>query len=389
MDRSLPILLVEPMREAFKLSDTQLGMVTGLSYGIAYGIGGLIVGPLLDRFNRVRMLSAMVFGWSALTAMCGLATSYAMLVAARIGVGAAESGGTPASYSIVADTFPKDRRATAIGLLKAGSPLGIFAASVVASVIAVNYGWQMAFLVAGIPGILLAIIALFVIPGGIGKLPPSNHPPYNFRAALDFMGRSPGVSWLMVGIIIYMLASAGAGGFQMSLFQRVHGLSLKEMSWFYGAAHALSALGPIGAALICDRLARRNVRLPLMLLATISLVAMILGTAMSLSDNVNVALGMMIAWQIVAASLSAPAFATLLTLTPPQMRGTVTGTLSAGMYLFGIGPAPVIAGSVSDALGGGDMVRYAIVVMSMTYIIALACFAACYHKLKGHDKPAL
>lgn len=382
MDRSLPTLLVEPLRHAFRLSDAQLGLAVGFAYGAAYGVAGLIVGPLLDRFNRVRMLSGMVLVWSGLTAVCGMVTTFPMLLAARLGVGAAEAGGAPASYAIISGIFPAHRRATAIGLLKVGSPLGVLAASVIAATIAVRYDWRMAFLVAGIPGLLLAILVLIVIPGGRTRPQANSIKAYSFRSAMAFMAKSPGMGWLMAGVIVFMFSAAGTGAFQMSLFQRVHGVSLKDMSWFFGAAQGFGSVGPIAAALICDRLTRRDVRLTLHLFSGICLACLTVGVVMALADNRAVALGALMAWHLISAGMSASAFATVITLTPPHMRGTVTGYLSAAMYLLGIGPAPFITGLISDLLGGGEAVRQAIVIMLLLNVVAVACFVISFRSLR-------
>ena len=387
LDRSLPMLLVEPLRHAFKLSDSQLGMVVGLAYGTAYGIGGLLIGPLLDQYNRARMLSGMAFLWSGLTALCAFVSTFPLLLALRFGIGAAESGGSPASYTIISDVFPPHRRATMIGIFKTGSPLGLLAATVISGTVAVHFGWQAAFLLAGVPGALLAVAVIFVVPGARKPIPADDRPPYSLVEALRFMAKAPEVRWLMAAIIVFLFAAAGAGAFMMSLFQRVHGVSLQNMSWIYGTGQALGLAGPLLAAIACDRLLRRDIRLTLALLMGISVASMVSGLVMALSDNLWVAAGGMLATQVAGGAMTAPAFAVLLTLTPVQMRGTVTGTLSALMYLLGIGPAPVVTGMLSDALGGGEMVRYAMALTLLLNFAVLACLAMSSRALAGWRRP--
>lgn len=382
MDRSLPNLLVEPMRESFDLSDKQVGLVVGVAYGISFGVFGFLVGPLVDMFNRVRMLSFLVVVWSALTALCGVVTTYPQLLLARVGVGAGESGGTPASYAIIGDIVPVHQRATAVGIMKVGTPLGLVCATAIAGTIGVHYGWKAAFLVAGLPGIVLALLVLVVIPGARRKdrasTPPSR---FNLREAVQFIRAGPGIPALMAGTILFMFANAGVGVFIMPLFQRVHHVPLQQMSLFYGLGTVISCVAPIISALATDRLGRDRTDRSLYLFMFICFMCFASSTVMALSPWFSVAVAAMMVQQFCAVGLSPAAFGVLLKLTPPQMRGTATGTLSALMYLLGIGPAPFITGAISDALGGGEMIRYAQVMMAALNCLCIVFFFFCARAL--------
>ncbi|MFP5305408.1 MAG: MFS transporter, partial [Gammaproteobacteria bacterium] len=124
MDRHIVTLLLEPIKLEFALTDTQLGFLAGLSFAIAFSAAGIPLGLLVDRVNRVRLLSVLITLWSGLTFICGFATSYLMLVLARIGIGCAESGGSPTSSSLIGDFFRRKERPVAFGVYHTGTQIG-------------------------------------------------------------------------------------------------------------------------------------------------------------------------------------------------------------------------------------------------------------------------
>src|SRR5690606_13029058 len=106
LDRTVVSIVIEPIRKEFGLSDGQLGLLTGMVYGLTFALAGIPLGLLVDRVNRRRLLAVLVLVWSGFTALAGFAQTFAHLLLARMGVGAAEAGGSPASMSIISDLFP-------------------------------------------------------------------------------------------------------------------------------------------------------------------------------------------------------------------------------------------------------------------------------------------
>src|SRR3954471_14422489 len=124
LDRQIVSILAEPIKNDLKISDTQLGLLTGFAFGIVYCGLGLPIARLADRFNRVWIISASLAVWSAATVLCGRAVGYPTLVAARMGVGVGEAGCTPTSHALIADYAPKEKRASALAFFSMGTPLG-------------------------------------------------------------------------------------------------------------------------------------------------------------------------------------------------------------------------------------------------------------------------
>jgi MFS family permease len=158
LDRTIFNVLIEPIKKEFALSDTTMGLLAGFGFVLFYSLLGIPIARLADRFNRRNIDSIALAFWSAMTVFCGMAQSVTTLALARIGVGIGESGGTPASQSIIADLFSKNERPRALGIYAIGTYLGVFLGYFIGGYVNQHYGWRMAFYTAGLPGIALAAV---------------------------------------------------------------------------------------------------------------------------------------------------------------------------------------------------------------------------------------
>src|SRR5438874_5580180 len=149
----------EGIRREWALSDTALGLL-GTVFTLLYAVVGLPLGRLSDRKQRRTILAAGVFLWSLLTALSGIARSFAQLIVARLGVGVGEATCSPASTSLIGDYFPTTQRARAIAIWMLGLPLGLGLANGAGGWILQNWGWRNAFYIAAVPGLFCAIAAL-------------------------------------------------------------------------------------------------------------------------------------------------------------------------------------------------------------------------------------
>src|SRR6201996_8845970 len=156
LDRTIFNVLIEPIKKEFTLSDTTMGLLSGFGFVLFYSLLGIPIARAADRLNRRNIVAAAFAFWSAMTLLCGMASSVGTLALARIGVGMGESAGTPASQSIVADLFDKNERPRALGVYAIGTYLGVFLGYFIGGWVNQHYGWRMAFFSAGLPGIALA-----------------------------------------------------------------------------------------------------------------------------------------------------------------------------------------------------------------------------------------
>ena len=160
VDRQILNVLVEPVKAEFGLSDKVMGLLTGAAFSVFYAVLGVPLALLADRANRRNLIAAALAVWSAMTVVCGLATTALQLILARIGVAVGEAGAGPASQSIVSDLFAPKERALPMAMLAVGPNLGIMFGFVAGSLLAEMFGWRMAFIAVGVPGLLMALIIL-------------------------------------------------------------------------------------------------------------------------------------------------------------------------------------------------------------------------------------
>ena len=163
LDRTIFNVLIEPIKKEFVLSDTTMGLLAGFGFVLFYSLLGIPIARVADRLNRRNIVAIAFAFWSAMTFLCGMASSVATLALARIGVGIGESAGTPASQSLVADLFNKNERPRALGIYAIGTYLGVFLGYFIGGYVNQHYGWRMAFFTAGLPGIALAAVLWLTI----------------------------------------------------------------------------------------------------------------------------------------------------------------------------------------------------------------------------------
>lgn len=389
LDRTVISIVMEQVKHDLALSDVQVGLLSGLAYGIPFAIAGVLVGPLIDRRNRMRLMAAMLAIWSAATMLSGFAFGFLTLLAARLCVGAAEAGGTPASLAILSDTFRPDRRATVIGLYKTAMPIGIFLSTVICGYVAHHYGWRHAFVVAGVPGILLAfLLAMLRDPPRGGTDAAAEGRPqveverYSIAQVANYVWRTPGITPLILGIVVFSFANGGPGVFAIAFLQRNHGLAVGDASLIYGIGAGMGALSPIILGLLGDRLTRVGAAANLYLSVGVCLAAATFGLLMAASASALLAAFALVAWQMLGMGLTAPNYAILLTLTPAGMRGTVMSVVLIGISLIGVGLGPTAVGALSQLFGGsGEGLRSSIMAILLVNLVAALCFALAAHRM--------
>ena len=163
LDRQLISILGKPIQDALRVTDGELGKITGFYFALFYCVIAIPVGWLADRTNRVKVLSIACALWSGATAACGLAGTYGQLVVARMAVGIGEAGGVPPSYAIISDHFPRERRASALSIFNLGPPIGSALGVAFGASLAAAFDWRLPFYVIGAVGVLAAIAVYSLI----------------------------------------------------------------------------------------------------------------------------------------------------------------------------------------------------------------------------------
>jgi len=356
LDRQLISILAKPIQDGLDITDGQLGLLTGFYFALFYCFIAIPVGWLADRTSRVKVLSAACAIWSGATAACGMAANYGQLVAARMMVGIGEAGGVPPSYAIIADSFPRERRTTAMAIFNLGPPLGSALGVAFGASLAAAFDWRLPFYVIGGIGVAtaLAVYAIVREPkrGETDDRPAQAAPEAaseGFFGAIARFFRDP--------ILLMASLASGAGNFitygllnfTVLFLMREKGMSLEDVAVWYALVIGIGMSGGIYASgRIVDRFARR------------SKTAYATVPAASLLIALPFFLGFVWAptWPVALAFLAVPLFLNSFFLSAtvtlvqsevaPERRVISGALLLLVMNLVGLGFGPTYVGAASD-----------------------------------------
>jgi MFS family permease len=170
IDRTIIATIGQAIKVDLKLTDTQLGLLGGLYFALLYTLLGIPIARMAERWNRVTIISVSLVIWSGFTALCGSASSFAQLALYRFGVGVGEAGCSPPSHSLISDYYEPKKRASALSIYSFGIPLGTMFGAVAGGWLAQEFSWRVAFVIVGLPGIILAVLVKLIV-----KEPPRGH----------------------------------------------------------------------------------------------------------------------------------------------------------------------------------------------------------------------
>lgn len=381
IDRTILSILLEPIKAEFELSDTQLGFLSGLAFALFYTFLGIPIARWADRGVRRSIIALAVFTWSGMTALTGFATSFTMLLAARIGVGIGEAGCSPPAHSLLSDYFPAERRATALGTYALGIPIGGGIGYLAGGWLAEWFDWRTAFVVVGLPGILLAGVVQLTLREPIrgaydaSTTPPARDPSADTSLAgvLRFMGSLRSFRHMALGAAMHSFYGYGAGAFNPAFFVRSHGLSVGEIgTWLAAIGFTGGVLGVYLGGYLSDRIASRDVRWYMWLPAASTAIYVPFAFALYLWPTPHVALGLALPGAVLGGMYLGPTFAMTQTLVRPEMRALASAILLFIINLVGLGFGPQGVGALSDLLHGSfgvESLRYALLITVVTFAL--------------------
>ena len=377
IDRQILGILVEPIKRDLGVSDTWMGLLTGLAFAVFYTVMGIPIARFADRANRRNLVALALAIWSGFTALQGAAQSFWQLVLFRIGVGVGEAGCSPPSHSILADYYPPNRRATALGIYSLGIPVGILFGFFVGGWMEEFFGWRWAFVVVGVPGLLLALLVRLTV----------REPPRGYSEQRTSEGEQPSI----VEVARYLLArksfvhmAIGGGvtafvGYGLitwaaPFFMRTHGMSSGELGTWLGLIFGIP--GGVGIALggrLADRFGERDARWYLWIVAAALLVVVPVGLGVYLSDDATLALLFLVVPVLLGNFYQATTFAQTQTLVGLRMRSVAAAILLFVLNIIGLALGPSAVGFLSDLLApefGNDSLRWALLICSLANLWA-------------------
>ncbi len=385
VDRQILSVLAEPIRAELHLSDTQLGLLTGLSFALFYAVVGVPAAMLADRAHRVRLVACACLVWSLFTGACAFAGNFWHLALARFGVGVGEAGGTAPSLSILADYYPPAQRPAVIGAFTVNGPLGVFVGASLGGWAAGQFGWRGAFIaVAAIGALAALVLAVFVREPVRGGLDPAPTGPVAPRMSLMdsvrvFLSR-PTLCLLLLASGLASFVSNGMLNWIPAYLMRVQHMPLAEVArWFGPAAGICMGLGIWGGGALVNWAGRHSLKayayVPgLAMLVCAPTLALALNAA-----SWQASLALMLVPMICCTSFVAPALALVQNLSPVTARATATALLLLSFNIVGLGGGPLAVGMLSDMLGKAevaDPLRFALMALAPVGLVgALTYFA--------------
>ena len=367
LDRQIVNILAEPIRRDLGLSDTQIGLMTGIAFAAFYTVLGLPIARFADRptTNRSGLISVALATWSGMTALCGMAGNFWQLLLARIGVGVGEAGCTPAAHSLISDLAPPERRASAISFYSLGIPIGSLLGMVIGGFLADAYGWRVAFFVVGAPGILLSLVIWFVLKD------PRKHATFNAATARTPLSNREALREIFASrAFIYLLIAGSAAAFlgygkatwTTIFFQRTHNLSPGEVGFWFGVGGGIAGIiGTWGAGWIADRFGAVNRRHVLTAPAIGMALAIPIAIAAYFQDDWRWALVLILMPTLLNSLYVGPTYSCAQGLVRPQARAVASAALLFAQNLIGLGLGPLFFGMLSDGIkpwAGEESVRY-------------------------------
>ncbi|HPG26331.1 MAG TPA: MFS transporter [Myxococcota bacterium] len=363
VDRQVMNILGEAVKTDLGLSDGQLGLLIGGAFAIFYTFAGLPIARFADRSRRSRIITVALLLWSAMTMLCGFARSFAELLVARIGVGVGEAGCTPPAHSMISDSFPAERRATAISFYSLGVPIGTLFGLILGGYLTDVVGWKTAFLVVGAPGVLLALLAgLTLEEPERGRYDgPARTEVEPLLATLRFMAGMPAMRHALAGSAVQTLFLAGVGAFHTSFLVRVHGLSYTETGLRLGLiAGVTGGIAVFGAGWAADRFGQGDFRWQFWIPAAGAVLSIPFSLVAYSTADATLAVACIAGATIFNHTYSGLTHAIMQALVRPRMRATMSAIGLFAMNIVGFGLGPIVVGVLSDHFGGGAEIRYAL-----------------------------
>lgn len=387
IDRQILSILLQSIKIEFGASDTQLGFLYGLAFAIFYSLMGIPFAMLADRYNRKRIVVASLTAFSALTAMCGLVASFWQLVIARFFIGIGEAGTNAPSHSLIADLFSAKERGTAMGVFALGVNISLMIGFFGGGWINEIYGWRTAFIVAGLPGIALAVLVAYTFREPARRMALSTStaqqalPVPPIREIFTYMWSKRALRHLILAAALQAFMGLGTVTWLPTYLVRSLGMSYGEIGTYLAlVAGLIGACGTFLGGYLADRWSKRDIRWYLWLPGIAMLIVLPIAATFFMTGNKSVAMLLWIVPAFLGGTNLGPVFATTQSLVPARMRAVAAATLLFMINLIGAGLGPQVVGIISDYLEpqyGQESLRYAL--FSVSFIALWIAF----HYVRG------
>ncbi len=374
VDRQILSILLEPIKLELALTDTQLGFLSGIAFAIFYATLGMPIARIADRTSRTGVIAVCLSLWSLMTTLCGLATNFVQLLLARIGVAVGEAGGSPPAHSLISDYFPPESRATALSIYSLGIPIGTMFGLLIGGWINELFGWRLAFMVVGLPGILLAIIFKLTVREPVRPDVAKAAANTSIALVARYLWRQKSFMHLAIGAALHAFVGYGLVIWNPAFFIRSHGLETGEIGTNLALISGIvGGVGTFFGGWIADKLAPRDLRwymwAPLIgLVITVPFLVIVY-----LLDSHVFAFALFTIPTFFGSLYLGPSFAATQSLVPAHMRAVAAAVLLFIINIIGLGLGPQVVGIISDLLHptfASESLRYSLIIVAVLNLIA-------------------
>ena len=356
LDRDLIVLLLEPIKASLSLSDTQLGAITGLGFGLFYAVLGLPMARYADRGNRITIAAASIGLWGVTAMVCPWVTSFGQLLLLRIAAAVGESGCLPPTYSLVGDYFPDSAaRVRGMTVFWLSGPFAALISFIAGGQINEAYGWRLTFFIAGTPALLLALLLKLTLTEPRLAVAPfvvsSVQPKIGIATALSGLWRQRSSRHLSLAIILIFAMGQGLSPWYAAFLMRSHAMNTAELGLWFGMIFGGSGLlGTLLGGYVSNRWFNGNERSQMRLGAVLVATLFPFFILFLLTSEKHIAIVALIPIAIAFSFFLGPTFALLQRLVPEGVRATSFAVLMLLANLLGMAAGPQIIGLLSDVL---------------------------------------
>jgi MFS family permease len=381
LDRLALGIVAQNIKVDLSLTDTELGLLSGIAFALFYSVMGIPIARWADRGNRVTIIAVTTALWSVAVALCGAARSFLQLALIRSVVAVGEAGCMPPANSLIPDYFSRAERPRAMSIYMLGASVAVVVGYFLAGWFNEFYGWRRTFVLLGLPGLPLAVVAALTLreprqmswPSG-SHAPPVLLQPVNLRQAAVKLSRNASFRHLLLSFSIAWLFNAGIFQWLPTFFIRSYHLSTGELGTWFAVIYGVGGLlGTYIGGEWASRRAAGNEPLQLKAMTIACSALAIISTGIYLTHNRYVALALMGVTAVVGPLATGPLFAAIQTVVPQRLRATSIAIIYLFANLIGTGLGPLGAGVLSDLfrpLLGDDSLRYALLALCPGYLWA-------------------
>lgn len=392
VDRKFPFILVESIKKDLSLSDTQIGLLTGMMFTLVYATIAIPIARIADRSSRKTILGVALLIWSGLTSAGGLAMNFWQLAAARAGVAVGEAACSPAAHSMISDYFSPKYRARALGFYFMGAYLGVLIGLGAAGWINDLANWRVAMFVLGVPGVVLGALIMLTVREPVRRAVTGKGAAPPLSVTLLRIFSQPALVLVLIGEVMISFTFGGVQAFAPAYLMRTFGMTSTEVGWSYGLCVGVAGvLGSLLGGFIGDRFRVRPWRSLGIVALSLAVCAPTLAIALHSASYVIFLLCFFVA-QTGMMVQAGPSFAFMHSRLSPRMYAVGSAVMLFAQSGLGISFGPLTAGMLSDhltAAGSDNGLRLALLIVLIPAVLSVVLYilaaALVRHEQRGTE----